>query len=81
MNFGQALEHLKNNDKNAAVTRSDWYGSAASPIVKLQKPDDKSFMSEPYLYMEKTDCNCKQVRFPLDLSCESILSEKWEILK
>ena len=74
MNFGKALELLK---EGKSVTRSDWYGSTAKPAVFLQIPDENSKMTEPYLYMEKQVLG-RIVRFPLDLSCESIMAETWE---
>ena len=83
MNFGQALEHLKKGDEssNSTVTRKNWYGSDASPMVKLQKPDENSKMTAPYLYMEKRQRGSEgMIRFPLDLSCESILAEDWIII-
>jgi hypothetical protein len=78
MDFGDALKHLKANahDKNAAITRKGWYNTEARPMVKLQVPDQDSFMTEPYLYMKKTR-DGKEVRFPLDLSCESMLATDW----
>jgi len=80
MRFGKALEYLQDGDDYSIITRSDWYGSKAKPIVKMQRPDKNSKMTEPYLYMEKiVDGNI--VKFPLDLSCESILSDKWMIVK
>ena len=81
MNFGEALEHLKQGDSGEyQVTKKGWYGSHANPLVKLQKPDENSKMTEPYLYMEKTGASGRSMRFPLDLSCESILSEDWMIV-
>ena len=78
MNFGEALEVLKSG---GVVTRSDWYGSDARPQVHLQRPDEKSKMTEPYLYMSKMvkiyDGYSRASVFPLDLSCESILSDNW----
>ena len=83
--FGHALDLLKDGE---AVTRENWYGSAARPVVKLQTPDENSKMSLPYLYMEKfvpdntlVLGNHKVVRFPLDLSCESLLAEDWMLVK
>ncbi len=73
LTFSEALELLK---KGKTVTRSDWYGSEAKPVVKMQVPDKDSKMTEPYLYMEKFYGEAL-VRFPLDLSCESILSDMW----
>ena len=80
MSFGIALDRLKELGKSAFMTRSNWYGSEASPKVFLQRPDEDSKMTEPYLYMEKnppTMSGGLKIRFPLDLSCESILSEDW----
>lgn len=77
--FGKALDALKDG-KCEAITRTDWYGSNACPVVKLQRPDENSKMTEPYLYMEKVNSQDRIVRFPLDLSCESILSDKWTTL-
>ena len=80
MTFGEAIEYLKKGDDGAAVTRLDWYGTHAEPVVKLQRPDKHSKMTEPYLYMEKgSDAKCNKKRFPLDLSCESILSDEWVV--
>lgn len=78
--FGKALDYLT-LFPHVAITRIDWYDSAAKPVVKLQVPDENSKMTEPYLYMEKFAANGKIVRFPLDLSCESILSNNWTIIK
>lgn len=77
MMFGKALDMLF---AGKAITRSDWYGSAAKPVVKLQVPDKHSKMTKPYLYMEKL-ADGKIERFPLDLSCESLLSDKWVVAK
>lgn len=77
--FSVALEHLK---KGGAVSRTAW---GLNIKAKLQVPDENSKMNLPYIYMEKTvpvdqnDINAgtKTLRFPLDLSCESILGEDW----
>lgn len=79
MSFGKALDWLK--EKGGAVTRRNWYGSDASPRVKIQRPDENSFMTEPYLYMEKFAASGKKIRFPLDLSRESILADDWVIVE
>lgn len=77
MNFGQALEALK---KGKTVSRAAW--RIYAPLVKLQRPDLNSKMTEPYLYMEKTVPFSSIVkRFPLDLSCESVLANDWLIKK
>lgn len=81
MDFGDALKHLKKSTYSGekSVTIKGWYGSAANPVVKLQMPDKNSKMTESYLYMEKSR-DGELVLFPLDLSCESILSEDWMIV-
>ena len=73
MNFGEAIECLKNN-KGEGVTRSGWYDTEAKPVVMLQLPDENSKMTKPYLYMVKNE---GVDVFPLDLSCESVLAEDW----
>jgi hypothetical protein len=81
LTFGEALKHLQSGElgEERAISRLGWYGTSASPIVKLQRPDKHSKMTEQYLYMEKRDGE-RTVRFPLDLSCESILAEDWAIM-
>lgn len=79
MSFGKALDLLKSGEVNG-ITRYDWYGSHASPTVRLQRPDEHSKMTEPYLYMEKNGPNDTVMRFPLDLSCESVLSDNWVVV-
>jgi hypothetical protein len=83
MDFADALKHLKTSTHSGekAVTISSWYDSQAKPVVKLQIPDEHSKMTEPYLYMEKNKSDGGKAVFPLDLSCESILSEDWTIVQ
>lgn len=88
--FGKALDQLKElaktgNPNNMFMTRPNWYGSEAKPKVFLQVPDENSKMTMPYLYMEKFDLSSTDdepsiVRFPLDLSCESILADDWVVI-
>jgi hypothetical protein len=68
MNFGQALDLLKNGKK---VTRKDW-NRGRDISLELQVPDAHSKMTKPYIFMNKDND-----RFPCDLSCESILAEDW----
>lgn len=46
MNFGEAIEHLKNGGK---VRRSGWNGKGL--CLELQRPDEHSKMTLPYIYM------------------------------
>jgi len=73
-NFSKALERLKKGD---GISRKGFNNESIS--IRIQTPDKKSKMTEPYLYMEKS-VNGKVKRFPLDLSCESVLSEDWFVV-
>lgn len=73
MTFGQALEVLK---QGKSVSRVGWHNGGVS--VHLQVPDDHSKMTLPYIYMEKKSAEGDLIsRFPLDLSCESLLADDW----
>jgi len=50
MNFGQALEALKEGKK---VTRGGWNGK--DMWLALQTPDEHSKMTLPYIYMKTAD--------------------------
>lgn len=51
MNFSDALESLKSGAK---ISREGWNGK--DMYLELQKPDENSKMTLPYIYM-KTACN------------------------
>ena len=70
MNFGQALELLRQGKK---LARIGW--NNPSIWCELQIPDEYSKMTKPYIYMVKYND-----KFPTDLSCESILAEDWYVL-
>lgn len=80
MNFGDAFKELSRHDKEYGITRSGWYGTDARPVVKIQRPDANSFMTEPYLYMEKYRADGKVMRFPVTLSCEAQMAEDWRLV-
>lgn len=71
LNFGEALAALEQGKK---VSRSGW--NNPNIWVMLQSPDENSKMTKPYLYMVKNDD-----KFPLDMSCESILGKDWKIIE
>ncbi len=76
LDFSKALDALKRGE---TVSRYGWDNSNIS--VHLQVPDANSKMTKPYLYMEKKLDEFGAVeRFPLDLSCESIMAEDWFII-
>lgn len=78
MNFGEALAHLK-KDPSYRVTRESWTFNGHKPVISIQTPDEKSKMTKPYLYMEKWD-GLTLDTFPINLSCESIMAEDWELV-
>lgn len=72
--FEWALHNMKEGE---IVTRKGW--GNRNICVFVQFPDEHSVNTEPYIVMKKT-ANEKSRRFPLDLSCESIFAEDWEIV-
>lgn len=72
MRFEEALVELK---KGEAITREDWPDTIC---IFVQFPDDNSRMNQPYIAMEKV-VRGRLRRFPIDLSCESIFAEDWEV--
>lgn len=71
LTFGLALEAMK---KGRIVSRKGW--NNPNITCKIQFPDENSFMTMPYVFMMKNED-----RFPLDLSCESILAEDWYVVE
>ena len=67
INFSDALELLKEGKK---VARFSWPDDI---WIELQRPDEHSKMTMPYIFMSKHG-----ERFPLDLTCESILANDWQ---
>lgn len=68
MNFGWALEELKAGRK---VARGGWNGK--NMWVALQRPDEHSKMTEPYVYMK----NAQGGLIPWLASQADILAEDW----
>lgn len=71
MNFGQAIEHLKNGGK---IQRSGWNGKGM--YLELQRPDAGSKMTLPYIFMFTADKNL----VPWLASQTDILSEDWKAI-
>lgn len=69
MNFGQALESLK---QGKHVTREGWNG--ADQWLALQTPDEKSKMRRPYIYISPVDGNL----VPWVASQSDLLAEDWK---
>lgn len=79
MNFGQAIELLKQDKK---VRRKGWNGKGI--FIKLQTPDKYSKMTHPYIYIDTTGLetsnpNAPKDRVPWLASQTDMLSEDWEV--
>jgi len=80
LTFGDALIALKAGQK---LKRKGWNGKDI--FIALQWPDDESFMTAPYIYINtvqlKTDNEyAPKVRVPWLASQTDMLAEDWEIL-
>ena len=74
MNFGDALNNLKNH---GAVARSGWNGKGL--WLELQRPDAHSKMTLPYIFMSypADAVNTPSARVPWLASQTDILAEDW----
>lgn len=70
LDFGEAVASLKAGEK---VCRAGWNGKGM--WLELQRPDDNSKMTLPYIYMSTVDGNL----VPWLASQTDILSEDWEL--
>ena len=80
MNFGEAITELKKGKK---LARKGWNGRGI--FIKLQLPDDNSFMTSPYIYIDtsglKTDNeDAPKSRVPWFASQTDMLAEDWIIV-
>ncbi|MFY0521421.1 DUF2829 domain-containing protein [Lysinibacillus sp. UGB7] len=81
MNFGQAIEALKNGQQ---VARKGWNGKGI--FIELQVPDTHSKMTHPYIYIDTTglqtdNANAPKSRVPWLASQTDMLSEDWEVVE
>ena len=81
MTFGLAIEALTLGKK---VARSGWNGKGI--FIELQKPDENSKMSHPYIFIDTTGLqtdnpDAPKSRVPWLASQTDMLSEDWTILK
>lgn len=74
MNFGQALEFLKQGKK---AIRSGWNGKGMHLCVEY--PTDRSKMSFPYLYMVIPGCDEGIRKLPWQPAQVDLFSEDWEV--
>ena len=75
MDFSQALREMKSGK---LCTRRGWNNTSIR--CGVQYPDTHSVNTLPYLYMVKVKDEGK-VRFPLDISCESLFAEDWDVVE
>ncbi|QVW08790.1 hypothetical protein CBW1004CProp1_gp39 [Phage CBW1004C-Prop1] len=80
MNFGQAIEALKQGEK---VCRSGWNGRGIH--LELQRPDDHSKMTSPYIFIDTTGLQTEnpgapKSRVPWLASQTDMLAEDWHII-
>jgi hypothetical protein len=68
MNIGQAITAVRDGRK---VTREGWNGP--SQFIELQRPDENSKMTLPYLYITTVTAD----RVPWLASQTDILAEDW----
>ena len=71
MNFGQALEALKNGE---VVTRQGWNGK--KQWLELQMPDKNSKMKSPYIFISPVN----KMLVPWVASQTDMLAEDWKQL-
>jgi len=71
MNFGDALDELKDGSK---VARRGWNGKGMH--IELQVPDEHSKMRRPYLFMSPVDGEL----VPWVASQTDLLAEDWEVV-
>lgn len=80
MNFGQAIEALKQGKR---VAREGWNGKGI--FIELQIPDENSKMTHPYIFIDTTGLNTQNTKAPKNrvpwlASQTDMLSDDWVIL-
>lgn len=73
LGFGYALEFLKENEDNFGMRLPQW---SEDVVIKLQRPDEHSKMTAPYLYVES-----RYGRVPWRETVIEMFSNKWVIVK
>ena len=79
MDFGAAITTLKDGGK---VRRRGWNGKGI--FIELQRPDENSKMTHPYIFIDTTGLQTDNSDAPKDLvpwlaSQTDMLSEDWEL--
>ena len=73
LGFGYALEFLKENEDNFGMRLPQWNEDV---VIKLQRPDEHSKMTAPYLYVES-----RYGRVPWRETVIEMFSNKWQIVE
>lgn len=81
MNFGQALEALKQGKR---VARKGWNGKGI--YIELQRPDEHSKMTQPYIYIVTTGLVTDNEAAPKGIvpwlaSQTDMLADDWNIVE
>ena len=76
MTFGGALEHIK-ADSGCRMSRAGWNGKGM--FLKMQRPDEHSFMTFPYPYFTIPGCEEGIRRIPYNPTLVDIMSEDWTV--
>jgi len=83
-NFSEILFQIKEGKK---ASRLSWTKNGNEIFVELQKPNDNSKMTEPYIFITrifkaKNEGEESIVeRFPLSLGVDSLLADDWFIVE
>lgn len=75
MNFGQAIEAIKEGKK---AVRKGWNGNGMS--LEAQFPDANSKMTHPYLFMNIPECEEGDRRLPWQPAQVDLFAEDWTVL-
>lgn len=80
-NFGIALQFLKKGKK---VRRKGWNGKGI--FIELQRPDENSKMTHPYIFIDTTGLVTDNPMAPKDrvpwlASQTDMLAEDWEVVE
>jgi len=81
LDFSEALQRLKNGCK---VARSGWNGKGI--FVELQRPDEHSKMTSPYIFidttgLQTTNPDAPKSRVPWLASQTDMLAEDWIVVE
>lgn len=79
--FGVAIQYLKEGHK---VKRKGWNGKGI--FIELQRPDEYSKMTHPYIFIDTTGLETNNPYAPRDrvpwlASQTDMLAEDWQVIK